>query len=222
MPHQCLKCGSVFADGSPEILRGCPGCGGTRFFFTEKRMSDDERSKLQEQANKDIKHFIQEMLTSEDIHVDIKHGKPKKEEWVQFIVVDDDKSGTKKKKVELSGPVTVRDDMVKSIEDLVFPKEGKTKKFKFKTKAKAEAPKPKEKTVKAAKPPTEEGPAPPSKPEVVKEDSVAVISIDEEGVYDIDVEKLLEKSPIIVQKDGSYVVHLPSVFKRRKKKSATS
>ena len=137
MPHQCLKCGSVFADGSPQILRGCPGCGGTRFFFTEKRMSDDERSKLQEQANKDIKHFIQEMLTSEDIHVDIKHGKPKKEEWVQFIVVDDEESGTKKKKVELSGPVTVRDDMVKSIEDLVFPKEGKTKKFKFKTKAKA-------------------------------------------------------------------------------------
>ena len=48
---------------------------------------------------------------------------------------------------------------------------------------------------------------------------MAVISIDEEGVYDIDVEKLLEKSPIIVQKDGSYVVHLPSVFKKGKKKS---
>jgi predicted nucleic acid-binding Zn-ribbon protein len=224
MPHQCLKCGSVFADGSPEILRGCPGCGGTRFFFTEKRMSDDERSKLQEQANKDIKHFIQEMLTSEDISVDIKHGKPKKEEWVQFIVVDDEESGPKKKKVELSGPVTVRDDMVKSIEDLVFPKEGKTKKFKFK--AKAEVPKPKEEATKVTKPTAEEIPAPipapPPMPEVVKEDTVAVISIDEEGVYDIDVEKLLEKSPIIVQKDGSYVVHLPSVFKRRKKKGATS
>jgi predicted nucleic acid-binding Zn-ribbon protein len=181
-------------------------------------MSDDERSKLQEQANKDIKHFIQEMLISEDLNVDIKHGKPEKQEWVQFTVVDDEKSGTKKKKVELSGPVTVRDDMVKSIEDLVFPKEGKTKKFKFK----AKAPKPKEKVAKAAKPPTKEIPAPPPKPEVVKEDNVAVISIDEEGVYDIDVEKLLEKSPIIVQKDGSYVVHLPSVFKRRKKKSATS
>ncbi len=220
MPHQCLKCGSVFADGSPEILRGCPGCGGTRFFFTDKRMSDDERSKLQEQANKDIKHFIQEMLTSEDIHVDIKHGKPRKEEWVQFTVVDDEESGTKRKKVELSGPVTVRGDMVKSIEDLVFPKEGKTKKFKFKTKS--EVKKSTEKAAKVTKPPAEEIPAPPPKPEVVKEDTVAVISIDEEGVYEIDVEKLLEKSPIIVQKDGSYVVHLPSVFKRRKKKSATS
>jgi predicted nucleic acid-binding Zn-ribbon protein len=222
MPHQCLKCGSVFADGSPEILRGCPGCGGTRFFFTEKRMSDDERSKLQEQANKDIKHFIQEMLTSEDISVDIKHGKPEEEEWVQFIVVDDEVSGARKKKVELSGPVTVGDDMVKSIEDLVFPKERKTRKFKFKTKA--EVPKPKEKKAKAAKPLAQElpPPPPPPKPEEVKEDRVAVISIDEEGVYDIDVEKLLEKSPIIVQKDGSYVVHLPSVFKRKKKKSATS
>ena len=51
MPHQCLKCGSVFADGSPEILRGCPECDGTRFFFTEKPLSDDERNRLKEQAN---------------------------------------------------------------------------------------------------------------------------------------------------------------------------
>ncbi len=220
MPHQCLKCGSVFADGSPQILRGCPGCGGTRFFFTEKRMSDEERSKLQEQANKDIKHFIQEMLTSENIQVDIKHGKPNKEEWVQFIVVDDEESGAKRKKVELSGPVTVGDEMVKSIEDLVFPKEEKTKKFKFKTKD--EAQKQEEKPKKPIEPPAMDVPVKTIKQEIKSEDKVAVISIDEEGVYDIDVEKLLERSPIIVQKDGSYVVHLPSVFKRVKKKGTAS
>ena len=51
---------------------------------------------------------------------------------------------------------------------------------------------------------------------------MAVITISDEGVYDIDVEKLLEDSPIIVQRDGSYLVHLPSVFKKARKKENTA
>jgi predicted nucleic acid-binding Zn-ribbon protein len=33
MPHQCTTCGHVFADGSKEMLSGCPDCGGTKFQF---------------------------------------------------------------------------------------------------------------------------------------------------------------------------------------------
>ena len=55
----------------------------------------------------------------------------------------------------------------------------------------------------------------------VKKDNVAVITITDEGVYELDVEKLMEHSPIIVQKDGSYMVHLPSVFKGKKKGSVS-
>jgi len=33
MPHQCTSCGHVFADGSKEMLSGCPECGGTKFQF---------------------------------------------------------------------------------------------------------------------------------------------------------------------------------------------
>jgi predicted nucleic acid-binding Zn-ribbon protein len=33
MPHQCTGCGHVFADGSKEMLSGCPECGGTKFQF---------------------------------------------------------------------------------------------------------------------------------------------------------------------------------------------
>jgi predicted nucleic acid-binding Zn-ribbon protein len=33
MPHQCTSCGHVFADGSKEMLSGCPDCGGTKFQF---------------------------------------------------------------------------------------------------------------------------------------------------------------------------------------------
>jgi predicted nucleic acid-binding Zn-ribbon protein len=41
-----------------------------------------------------------------------------------------------------------------------------------------------------------------------------VISIREQGVYEIDLERLMDHNPIIVQRDGSYLVHLPSVFEK--------
>ncbi|PSP82191.1 hypothetical protein BRC88_00040 [Halobacteriales archaeon QS_4_69_225] len=33
MPHQCTGCGERFADGSKEMLSGCPECGGNKFQF---------------------------------------------------------------------------------------------------------------------------------------------------------------------------------------------
>jgi predicted nucleic acid-binding Zn-ribbon protein len=33
MPHECTDCGRAFADGSKEMLSGCPNCGGTTFQF---------------------------------------------------------------------------------------------------------------------------------------------------------------------------------------------
>ena len=33
MPHQCTNCGQVFADGSKEMLSGCPDCGGNKFQY---------------------------------------------------------------------------------------------------------------------------------------------------------------------------------------------
>ncbi|WP_459193498.1 OapC/ArvC family zinc-ribbon domain-containing protein [Halosimplex sp. J119] len=33
MPHQCTNCDRTFADGSKEMLSGCPDCGGTKFQF---------------------------------------------------------------------------------------------------------------------------------------------------------------------------------------------
>ncbi len=33
MPHQCTSCGRTFADGSKEMLSGCPDCGGNKFQF---------------------------------------------------------------------------------------------------------------------------------------------------------------------------------------------
>ncbi len=38
MPHKCTKCGREFRDGSVEILRGCPSCGGKKFLYVSDRM----------------------------------------------------------------------------------------------------------------------------------------------------------------------------------------
>ncbi|MFW5991338.1 MAG: Zn-ribbon domain-containing protein [Candidatus Nanoarchaeia archaeon] len=42
MPHQCVRCGTMYEDGSEEILKGC-SCGAKLFFFVKKK--DIEKSK---------------------------------------------------------------------------------------------------------------------------------------------------------------------------------
>jgi len=209
MPHQCLKCGSVFADGSPAILRGCPQCKGMKFFYTEKAISDDERDQLREKAQKDIKNLIHEMLAGDSDSSAVRGRAIKKDEWVRIDIG----SGKGPVRLEDDDQVEFNKDAVKSIEGLLFGEKDQTKKFRVvsKTEEVKEKPAPK---VKAA-------PKKTGKKEKEK-DRTAVITIHDEGVYDIDIEKLLDKSPLIVQKDGSYLVHLPSAFKRASKKRSAA
>ncbi|WP_136688838.1 OapC/ArvC family zinc-ribbon domain-containing protein [Halorhabdus amylolytica] len=45
MPHQCTDCGTTFADGSTEMLSGCPDCGGNTFqFLPESSAGDSSQS----------------------------------------------------------------------------------------------------------------------------------------------------------------------------------
>ncbi|HJJ89794.1 MAG TPA: Zn-ribbon domain-containing protein [Methanocorpusculum sp.] len=54
MPHKCTQCGREFRDGSVEILRGCPSCGGKKFLY----VSEDVRNSdiLEEKSIADIAH----------------------------------------------------------------------------------------------------------------------------------------------------------------------
>ena len=224
MPHQCLKCGSVFPDGSAQILRGCPDCGGAKFFFTNSSMSEEERKQLQEKAKKDIKHLIQEIMVNDSIPIKVKEKSVKKDEWVYLGSIDEATTEGDETKSQKE----VEKKIIKSIEDLKFPKEGRLKRFKFSSKGdKEKAPKVKEKPpkpLKVAKIKTKkekESQATTKTQKKKKDDSVAVITITDEGIYELDVEALMDHSPIIVQKDGSYMVHLPSVFEDKKKGSAS-
>ena len=42
MPHKCTKCGREFRDGSVEILRGCPSCGGKKFLYVSDRVKNED------------------------------------------------------------------------------------------------------------------------------------------------------------------------------------
>lgn len=45
MPHQCVRCSTMYGDGSAELLKGCSKCGG-RFFFYMKKKDIEEAQKL--------------------------------------------------------------------------------------------------------------------------------------------------------------------------------
>ncbi|MEM3374570.1 MAG: Zn-ribbon containing protein [Candidatus Woesearchaeota archaeon] len=40
MPHQCVRCGTFYQDGSNEILKGCK-CGAKLFFYVKKEKLDE-------------------------------------------------------------------------------------------------------------------------------------------------------------------------------------
>jgi len=62
MPHQCLKCGLIFEEGSSQLLKGCPDCGGNRFFFTKEPLDEKQRNAMTEKVGKDINTAIIDLM----------------------------------------------------------------------------------------------------------------------------------------------------------------
>jgi hypothetical protein len=52
MPHQCTNCERVFADGSKEMLSGCPDCGGNKFQFKPASATRRERTPPSDDATR--------------------------------------------------------------------------------------------------------------------------------------------------------------------------
>jgi predicted nucleic acid-binding Zn-ribbon protein len=172
MPHQCLKCGLVFQEGSSQLLKGCPDCGGNRFFFTKEPLGEKERNKITEKVGKDINLAIMELMGSQEDEILDKTGN-----WIKIKPKDIRK--TMEKHLEREKILPDSKENIEVITDDVYRKE-------VIEKIKAES----------EKPPTPE-----------------TINIEKPGKYKIDLKGLLEEEPIIIQKDGSYTIHLPSIFK---------
>jgi len=171
MPHQCLKCGRIFEEGSSQLLRGCPDCDGNRFFFTKQPLDENERDVISKEVNKDITTRIMDSLVEKNKETLNNSGK-----WVSIK------------------PKEIR----KIIEEKISEEE--------KTESTSEEPEPIDDEYR-------ESVIEKIKAEVDEHLSPETIEIEKPGKYSIDLKGLLENEPIIIQKDGTYTIHLPSVFK---------
>ena len=88
MPHQCLKCGIVFKDGSSQLLKGCPDCGGNRFFYTKTPLSEEQRVEIQEEIGKDIQEQLTDLLKNPESKDVIDHS----DNWITMKPKDIEKT----------------------------------------------------------------------------------------------------------------------------------
>ncbi|MAG38968.1 hypothetical protein CMO90_02660 [Candidatus Woesearchaeota archaeon] len=63
MPHQCVKCGTLYDDGSAEILQGCK-CSGKLFFYIKKSILErkEEITKLSKKEKTQIEKDIYDII----------------------------------------------------------------------------------------------------------------------------------------------------------------
>lgn len=208
MAHQCLQCGQSFPDGSPELLKGCPQCQGTRFYYTQSPLAKQERDALMQQANRDIKGILEELVKSHGgparpVYEDPLWSNEAREKWLQVDArkLSKHEAGAVK---EVAAPEL---HASQATLDAPLPPPA----------PKREAPKPK--AAQQAALPLESSRPKPTQTTPTLDDSEPrreakpeVVVVQAPGQYDIDIKQLLEKSPVVVRRDGVYVVHLPSVF----------
>lgn len=172
MPHQCLKCGKIFEEGSSQLLKGCPVCNGNHFFYTKEPLNEENRKSLNEKLNKDINSKLAQIINDQakDLMKDTNwiniKSKDLNEEIEKCLAKTKKIIPDNKENIEIITEEKYRKEIIKKIE-------------------------------------TENNQS--NEPET--------INIEEPGKYRIDIKGLLEEEPIIIQKDGSYTIHLPSVFK---------
>ena len=166
MPHQCLKCGKIFEEGSSTVLKGCTDCSGNRFFFTKEPLDDKEREEIYNQSSKDINSKILDILGINKDDIIDKEGKWKtiKPNEVRKVLKNQLKEESNKNQKDIT-------KKIRDTNETIFDKKEPNK----------------------------------NNPET--------INIEKSGKYRIDIKGLLEEDPIIIQKDGTYTIHLPSIFK---------
>ena len=172
MPHQCLKCGKVFDEGSSQLLKGCPECGGNRFFFTKQPLSKEEREQISNEVLCDLNSKITEFIGEQHKEVFEKSGK-----WV--TVKPEEIRDILKKHL---GDEKKYEDTAQNLPPVFDDTYRKARIEKLKINQK-------------------------------KTETPETIHVEKPGKYEIDVKGLLDQEPIIVHKDGSYTIHLPSIFK---------
>ena len=67
MPHQCVRCGTLYEDAANELLKGC-SCGARLFFYVKKEKLKEIQEKtvnLTQQEKEQIEKDIFDLIGSE-------------------------------------------------------------------------------------------------------------------------------------------------------------
>ena len=67
--HQCVKCSSMYPDGSQTLLKGCEKCGGKFFFFINKKSIEKAKELTKDltvEQRKEIEEDVMEILGDKD------------------------------------------------------------------------------------------------------------------------------------------------------------
>ena len=64
MPHQCVRCNTMYPDGAQEILKGC-SCGARLFFYIKKKHVEEGKTMIsnfskeeKDQIEKDVTEIL--------------------------------------------------------------------------------------------------------------------------------------------------------------------
>lgn len=229
MPHQCLQCGTLIPSGSQDILKGCSKCGGKKFFYITQPVSNEERQRILDRVEKEreeilaktdenleayvreFMHRMQEKDEDKDLLSDEEIEQMFQDAWIKVRGDDEPKKGkrTSKKGDEDWFKKYLEPPKIQIVRDVKKKKGGK-KTPKSSKKKKADMKKYQDQIKGAEKK---------RKGAIGKgKKSPEVIKVLETGVYEIDIQALLEDDPIIVQQDGTYLINLDSVFEKLRKK----
>lgn len=267
MPHQCLKCGVLFNEGTTTILRGCPDCRGTRFFYTQTPLTMSEREKLLATSEITLREAIDQLVKkAQDGDVTSLPKSP--DEWVK-VTTEETPAAPNPKRLEdfeakppeatVTLPVKFTPTppteapkptppagalqqnetawfigkklLIKRTPEAAPPRRRKKEPIQFDYAPPAPVletppafrtvPQPPAPAV-AAEPiaaPRTPNPAPDAEVMTpIGEGPPETIRIGKPGEYEIDVKRLMESNPIVIQRDGTYLIHLASLFESNRAK----
>ena len=70
MPHQCVRCGTIYSDGSRELLEGCSKCNGKFFFYIRKEKmmgrAEELRKTLSKKQLTSMEHDVRGLLSKDN------------------------------------------------------------------------------------------------------------------------------------------------------------
>lgn len=212
MPHQCLKCGNLFPEGTTTILRGCPDCHGTRFFFTREPLTFAERDRLLQQTERDLPALLDRLTKSATPPPTPPPSGPKPPPSFPDRLQVPPAFAPPKGEGELLPDGRL---LIKLPKDLRRRVEKLSAGWDYEAPSPVSPPLQSATTLQTPAPPATQAPVvapPPLTLHLSQETPPETVRIPNQGEYEIDVRRLLENSPVVIQKDGSYVLHLPSLF----------